>query len=186
MSFCYNNLCRANNGYRVATGGAGGTFIGRIVLSSKTSVKLVAGKMGAPAHGGTAGTGGTSYIEIAGVREIEAYGGTGGYSDSGPTVGTGGTAKLVNGAHSSTTTIAKGNNGDSRSHNHSGQGWPNGALVNGTIPAVIPRTTIGGNWSMTFTPGCSACSYGSNGVARQVAQHTPSNIGGVVLLTKVA
>ncbi len=183
MSFCYNCIVKAYNGYRLGTGGAGGMILGTLKLTKTSEVKLVAGHVGAAKYNSTADSGGASRLYVDGVEVAVANGGSGG--SSAPSAGAGGSATIKDGTGMLTGNTYAGNNGNTKSYNHSGTGYANGGTLGNMdgVPAIVPRTSVTGSWSMTFVPGCSSCSVASHGT-RSAPSHTPNGIGGMVVLLK--
>ena len=183
MSLCYNCLVKTFNGYRLGTGGAGGMISGTLKLTKTSTVRLVAGHVGAAAYNGTANGGGASHLYVDDAEVAVANGGGGG--SSAPSAGAGGSATIKNTSMLTGGNTYGGNGGNTASYNHSGTGYANGGTLGnmGGVPAVVPRTSVTGSWSMTFVPGCSPCSVASHGT-RSAPAHTPDGIGGMVVLIK--
>ena len=183
MSLCYNSLVKTYNGYRLGTGGAGGMILGTLKLTKTSVVKLVAGHVGAAVYNSTANSGGVSRLYVDDVEVAVANGGTGG--SSAPSAGTGGSATIKDSTGMLTGNTYAGNKGNTASYNHSGTGYANGGTLGnmGGVPAIVPRTSVTGSWSMTYVPGCSPCSTANHGT-RSAPPHTPNGIGGMVLLLK--
>jgi hypothetical protein len=156
-------------------------ILGTLKLTKTSVVKLVAGHVEAAVYNSTANSGGVSRLYVDDVEVAVANGGTGG--SSAPAAGTGGSATIKD--SSVTGNVYTGNNGNTKSYNHSGTGYVNGGTLGnmGSVPAIVPRTSVTGNWSMTFVPGCSPCSTANHGT-RSAPPHTPDGIGGMVVLIK--
>lgn len=184
MSLCYNCLVKTYNGYRLGTGGAGAMISGTLRLTKTSTVKMTAGNVGSAVYNATANAGGETLLFVDDVLVASAGGGKGG-SSSGPTAGAGGTGAVQQPSFFvGTPSLYDGNKGNTASYNHSGTGYAAGATLGGTnIPSMVPRTSVTGNWSMTFVPGCSPCSTANHGT-RSAPPHTPNGIGGMVLLIK--